>query len=88
EYADRHLGAFRLSRPPMFNKISLAIDQGNHCFALIGKRSDILKWLDQEYPELPVEVTETFNFRKNMPYSNIVKVTVRSVHVGYRFYYL
>ncbi|KAI1316913.1 hypothetical protein EDD11_009314 [Mortierella claussenii] len=88
EYADRHMGAFRLNRPPQLERVSLAAHQGNHCFALIGKRSEIMKWLTEEHPEMPIEVTETFAWRNKQPYSGLVKVTVRSVHVGIRFFYL
>ncbi|KAG0297867.1 hypothetical protein BGZ96_004518 [Linnemannia gamsii] len=88
EYADRHMGAFRLNRPPMLERVALAVHQGNHCFALIGKRSAIMKWLSEEQPGMKVEVTETYPWRKESPYSGLVKVTVRSVHIGYRFFYL
>ncbi|KAF9907263.1 hypothetical protein EC991_011164 [Linnemannia zychae] len=88
EYADRHMGAFRLNRPPMLERVALAVHQGNHCFALIGKRNAILKWLSEERPDMKVEVTETYPWRKESPYSGVVKVTVRSVHIGYRFFYL
>ncbi|KAF9104790.1 hypothetical protein BGX29_001271 [Mortierella sp. GBA35] len=88
EYADRHMGAFRLNRPPMLNRVALAVHQGNHCFALIGKRSAIMKWLGEERPDMRVEVTETYAWRKESPYSGLVKVTVRPVHIGYRFFYL
>ncbi|KAF8935260.1 hypothetical protein EDD21DRAFT_380111 [Dissophora ornata] len=88
EYADRHMGAFRLNRPPMLEKVSLAVHQGNHCFALIGKRAEILKWLTEVNPEMLLEVTETFSYRKNLPQAGLVKVSVRSVHVGMRFFYL
>ncbi|KAG0302922.1 hypothetical protein BGZ98_007118 [Dissophora globulifera] len=88
EYADRHMGAFRLNGPTELKKISLAVHQGNHCFALIGKRAEIMKWLTEVHPELPVELTETFSYRKNSPHAGVIKVTVRSVHVGIRFFYL
>ncbi|KAF9333415.1 hypothetical protein BG006_003655 [Podila minutissima] len=60
EYADRHLGAFRISKPPKFEKVQLSVDQGNHCFALIGKRAEIMKWLDEAHPTMPIEVIEMF----------------------------
>ncbi|KAF8944384.1 hypothetical protein BGZ47_004317 [Haplosporangium gracile] len=88
EYADRHMGAFRLNRPPMLERVALAVHQGNHCFAIIGKRTAIMKWLSEEQPDMKVEVTETYPWRKESPYSGLVKVTIRSVHVGYRFFYL
>ncbi|KAG0030103.1 hypothetical protein BGZ81_003066 [Podila clonocystis] len=87
EYADRHLGAFRISRPPKFEKVQLSVDQGNHCFALIGKRSEILKWLEA-HPTVPVEAVEMFPWHKQSPHSGVVKVSMRSVHVGHRFFYL
>ncbi|KAF9921511.1 hypothetical protein FBU30_008450 [Linnemannia zychae] len=88
EYADRHMGAFRLNRPPMLERVALAVHQGNHCFALIGKRSAIMKWMNEERPNMTVEVTETYPWRKESPYCGVVKVTVRPVHIGYRFFYL
>ncbi|KAF9390058.1 hypothetical protein CPB97_010054 [Podila verticillata] len=88
EYADRHLGAFRISKPPKFEKVQLSVDQGNHCFALIGKRSEIMRWLDEDHSTMPVEVVEMFPWHKQSPYSGLVKVSIRSVHVGYRFFYL
>ncbi|KAG0339701.1 hypothetical protein BG000_001560 [Podila horticola] len=88
EYADRHLGAFRISKPPKFEKVQLSVDQGNHCFALIGKRSEIMKWLDEAHPTMPIEAVEMFPWHKQSPHSGVVKVSIRSVHVGYRFFYL
>jgi len=88
EYADRHMGAFKLNKPPMFERVTMAVHQGNHCFALIGKRTEIHKWLAEDHPEMTVGVTETFAWRKDSPYAGLFKVTVRSVHVGYRFFYL
>ncbi|KAF9138077.1 hypothetical protein BGX30_009611 [Mortierella sp. GBA39] len=88
EYADRHMGAFRLNRPPMLERVALAVHQGNHCFAIIGKRAAIMKWLSEGQPDMKVEVTETYPWRKESPYSGLVKVTVHSVHVGFRFFYL
>lgn len=82
------MGAFRLNRPPMLERVALAVHQGNHCFALIGKRNAIMKWLSEEQPGMKIEVTETYPWRKESPYSGLVKVTVRSVHIGYRFFYL
>ncbi|KAG0365051.1 hypothetical protein BC939DRAFT_508595 [Gamsiella multidivaricata] len=88
EYADRHMGAFRVSKPPQLERVSLAPHQGNHCFALIGKRADIMKWLSEEHPDMLLEVTETLSWKKDTTYSGVIKVTVQSVHVGLRFFYL
>ncbi|KAG0334257.1 hypothetical protein BG004_000493 [Podila humilis] len=88
EYADRQLGAFRLSKPPKFDRVQLSVDQGNHCFALIGKRAEILRWLDQGHPQMPVDVVQIYPWHKLASNSGIIKVSIRSVHIGYRFFYL
>ncbi|KAF9161781.1 hypothetical protein DFQ26_004156 [Actinomortierella ambigua] len=88
EYADRHLGAFTLQKPPQLENISLAPHQGNHSFVVIGKRAEIIKWLKDEQPNMKVFSQEVFPWKKNTPYTGVVKCTMRSVHTGNRFVYL